>query len=299
MIRIKSFSVDNGDMFYINHGSDNFSIIDCCLPNDDRKEQILKELEEIKKSNGITRFISTHPDQDHISGLKELDESIDILNFYCIENNATKEESTIDFEHYLSLKNSEKTFFMYKDCKRKWMNRTCDERWSSWINILWPNTDNEYFQEALTIAKEGGSPNNISPIIKYSLEQWATFMWLWDLETEFMENIKPDVELPKVHILFAPHHWRKSWKIPSDWLEKMNPDIIIIWEAPSWNINYYEWYNTITQNSAKNITFYLSDWVVNIYAGNENYKVDFLNNHYLEWNGDEDEHYIGTLDTSS
>ena len=26
---VKSFSVGNGDMFYINHGSDNFTIIDC------------------------------------------------------------------------------------------------------------------------------------------------------------------------------------------------------------------------------------------------------------------------------
>jgi len=28
---IKSFAVGNGDMFYIKHNSDNFSIIDCYL----------------------------------------------------------------------------------------------------------------------------------------------------------------------------------------------------------------------------------------------------------------------------
>jgi hypothetical protein len=32
---IKSHSVGNGDMFYIDHNSDNFTIIDCCLRDDD------------------------------------------------------------------------------------------------------------------------------------------------------------------------------------------------------------------------------------------------------------------------
>lgn len=40
---IKSFSVGNGDMFYIKHNSDNFSIIDCCL-TDDNKEDIVNEI---------------------------------------------------------------------------------------------------------------------------------------------------------------------------------------------------------------------------------------------------------------
>ena len=31
MSTVKSFSVGEGDMFYINHNSDNFTTIDCCL----------------------------------------------------------------------------------------------------------------------------------------------------------------------------------------------------------------------------------------------------------------------------
>lgn len=34
---IKSFSVGDGDMFYINHNSDNFTTIDCCYSDDDNK----------------------------------------------------------------------------------------------------------------------------------------------------------------------------------------------------------------------------------------------------------------------
>jgi hypothetical protein len=57
---IKSYSVGNGDMFYIEHNSDNFTIIDCCL-SDGNKDAILAEIADLKGQKGITRFISTHP----------------------------------------------------------------------------------------------------------------------------------------------------------------------------------------------------------------------------------------------
>lgn len=44
MSKVKSFSVGNGDMFYIRHNSDNFTTIDCCL-TDDVKDDILDEIE--------------------------------------------------------------------------------------------------------------------------------------------------------------------------------------------------------------------------------------------------------------
>ena len=40
---VKSLAVGNGDMFYILHNSDNFSVIDCSLPGD-RKDEILDEI---------------------------------------------------------------------------------------------------------------------------------------------------------------------------------------------------------------------------------------------------------------
>ncbi len=35
---IKSFSVGNGDMFYIKHNSDNFTTIDCCMSEENREK---------------------------------------------------------------------------------------------------------------------------------------------------------------------------------------------------------------------------------------------------------------------
>ena len=90
MSKIKSYSVGDGDMFYIDHNSDNFTIIDCCL-DDDTKYLILDAISNLSAKKGITRFISTHPDEDHIQGLVDLDNKIGILNFYCVKNGATKE----------------------------------------------------------------------------------------------------------------------------------------------------------------------------------------------------------------
>jgi hypothetical protein len=67
---IKSFSVGNGDMFYIYHDTENFSIIDCCI-SEDNEDTILEEISEKSNNKEITRFISTHPDEDHILGLEK------------------------------------------------------------------------------------------------------------------------------------------------------------------------------------------------------------------------------------
>jgi beta-lactamase superfamily II metal-dependent hydrolase len=291
MTLVKSLSVGNGDMFYIKHDSDNFSIIDCCM-DDGNKVRIVNELKHESKHRGITRFISTHPDDDHIRGLDYLDSQVSILNFYCVKNEATKEDETTDFEKYCELRDSDKkSFYIEKGCTRKWLNKEDDGRGSSGISILWPITSNQYFEDALQVAKNGGNPNNISPIIKYSLQYGATILWMGDLETDFMENIKDDLNLPKVNILFAPHHGRDSGTLPTELLEAMNPDIIIIGEANSEHLNYYDSYNTITQNSAGDIILDCTTNKVHIYVGSDTYSVDFLDDENMREFGN----YIGTL----
>lgn len=290
---VKSLSVADGDMFYIKHGSDNFTIIDCCM-EEAYREEIVSELKRESVDKLIIRFISTHPDDDHIHGLEYLDDKMKLLNFYCVQNEATKEEDTDDFDRYCSLRDSDKAFYLYAGCARKWMNKSDEgEHGSSGINILWPDTTNEYFKAALKAAKEGEDPNNISPVIKYSLQDGATILWMGDMETDFMENIEDDLSLPAVDILFAPHHGRDSGKIPQSLLDQTSPKIIVIGEAPSRHLNYYGGYNTITQNSAGDITFECAEKLVHIYVSNDTYEVDFLEDCLCD---DTYGHYIGTLE---
>ena len=289
---VKSFSVGNGDMFYINHNSDNFTVIDCYM-HEDNEDKIIDEIINKSKGKGVSRFISTHPDEDHILGLKKYKDRVGINNFYCVENETTKEDETEDFKEYCSLRDGNEHFYLYKGCARKWMNMENEERGSSGISVLWPKTNNQYFKDALQKAHNGESPNNISPIIKYSLENGVKILWFGDLEKDFMENIKDDLEIEEADIIFAPHHGRYSGKIPNEILEKINPKIIIIGEAPSSNLNYYSGYNTITQNSAGDITFECEQNNVHIYVSNENYSVPFLKNKYK---ANDYDYYIGTLE---
>lgn len=291
---IKSFAVGDGDMFYIDHNSDNFTVIDVRLCDDDAKREILdKDIKPKWEAKGVTRFISTHPDQDHLHGLIYFDDQLQIRNFYCIANKVIKDEETDDFKRYCELRDSDKAFNIYKGCSRKWMNLSDDDRSTSGVNILWPDTDNEDFKTELASAENVGSPNNTSAIIKYSLENGATFIWMGDLETEFMEKILDEVELPKTNILFAPHHGRRSGSVPKEWLERMDPDIVVLGEAPAEYLAYetYEDYNTITQLSAGDITFDCIEGKVHIYASKETYSVSFLDDEGQT----EYDYYIGTL----
>ncbi len=288
---IKSFAVGNGDMFFIDHGSDNFTMIDCCL-NDDNKGRILTEIKTRRAKKSIARFISTHPDEDHVRGLGYLESVIGIENFYCVKNAATKDEETESFNKYCELRDDpKKAFYIYKGCSRKWMNANDDERGSSGINILWPDVNNADFKAELEAVKEGFSPNNISAVIKYSLTDGATVLWMGDLETYFMEAVEANLVLPSVDILFAPHHGRDSGKIPASMLQKMTPKIIVVGEAPSQHLHYYPGYNTITQNRAGDLVFSCEGSKVHIFTSEE-YEVDFLDFENMTFGN---MNYLGTL----
>lgn len=276
---IKSVSVGRGDMFYIRHTSDNFTMIDCMLPADDdtRRRQIVDELVQQSRDRMVVRFISTHPDQDHVQGLEYLDSRIGLRNFYCIENAVVKDEPTSDFDHYCALRDDpEKAFFIFKGCSRRWMNRDSEECGSAGINILWPDTGNAEYQAALEAAERGESPNNASVIIKYSLNGGVTALWMGDLETGFMERIDGDVVLPNVDLLFAPHHGRISGRVPDSWLEEMDPSVIVLGEAPAEEIYYYPGWNTITQNRAGDIAFDCLKGRVDVYVSSGTYSAGHL-----------------------
>lgn len=300
MSKIKSFSVDTGDMFYINHNSSNFTVIDCNL-QDERKEEIMDEVCAEAKNKDITRFISTHPDEDHIHGIEYFDKRLPIINFYCVKNKVCKqdEEETDSFLKYCDLRDdTSKAYYIEKSCQRKWMNENGENDkghyiGSAGINILWPDINNSKFQEALKKANETGHPNDISPIISYSVNEGVSVLWFGDLEHDFMESIQDDIKLPKSDIIFAPHHGRLSGAIPEKWLKQIDPKVIILGEAPSSLLKYFNNYNQITQNSAKDITIVCDGKKIHFYCGNENYTRNFLVNEGLD--DSSLGYYLGTL----
>ena len=274
---VHSYAVGNGDMFSIRHKSDSCTIIDCNIENGNR-DWLLRVIDKQRKGKTITRFISTHPDQDHLKGLSTLDDHIRIANFYVVKNSAKKNEENDDFERYKKLRDGNKVFYINRGCRREWLNKSDDEHYGAGIWVHWPKTSNKHFKKALQDTADGKSPNNTSPVITYSLKGGVMMAWFGDLETGFMEQIENEISWPEVDILFAPHHGRDSGKIPASILESMNPKIVVIGEAPSENLNYYRDYDTITQNSAGSIYFEcVANWV-HVYVTSPTYSVDFLEN---------------------
>ena len=288
---IKSFAVGLGDMFYINHGSDNFTIIDCFL-NEENTDIILGQVGPLSRAKGITRFISTHPDDDHIRGLEALDDEIDIVNFYVVRNKVTKEEDTESFQKYCELRDdTKKAFYIYKACSRKWMNLEGDDRGSSGINILWPDVANKHFKQALADAEAGASPNNISAIIRYFLTDGAKVIWFGDMHREFMELIENDFDTSPIDIAFAPHHGRRTGRIPTSVLKKLSPKIVILGEAAVEDLDHYTGYNRIPQNIAGDIILECVEHKVHIFTSKP-CTAAFLDNENKVLDG---AHYLGTL----
>ncbi len=273
---VKSLAVGNGDMFYIVHNSDSLTVIDCSLPAG-RGDKILEEIGDLCKEKGICRFISTHPDQDHIHGLVRYDGRLRIANFYAVKNNATKSDETDDFKRYKALRDdTRRTFYLERGCSRNWLNRRSQERGSAGIHVDWPIVTDEEFVKALKTAEMGGSPNNISPVFTYNIENGVKLMWMGDLESDFMGRISDAFTPDSAHVLFAPHHGRKSGRVPKSWLDAIDPFIIVVGEAPSDDLTYYSGYNTITQNSAGDIVFENLAGKTRIYVSEPGYSVGYM-----------------------
>ncbi len=286
---VKSFKTGVGDTYYIRHGSENFTIIDCRI--DEYSDHILDEIYDESRSKEIVRFISTHPDDDHLKGLARLDDKMNIRNFYVVKNKATKPDYTEDFERYCQMRDdTDIAFYVERHCSRRWMNVADDERGSSGLSILWPRLSNPDFQNVLSSAEDGGSPNNLSIILKYSLEDGVTMLWLGDLETDFMTTIEDEIELPKVDIVFAAHHGRA--RMPAKWMNEMDPKIVVLGEAPREHLEYYSDRDHLRQNTAGDMTFECVDGQTHIYVENEDYQADYLDNEYMPSTYG---HYIGSL----
>lgn len=309
---VKSYSFPEGDirgdMFYIKHGTQNFTVIDCYLKDGEgsnaRKDEIISEIK--KESTGrVCRFISTHPDNDHIAGIEHLDNSWEITNFYAVNNNRPTDETDASLTRYHWLL-ANKNYAIERGIKRAWLNDSNGDNGSSGINFQWPNLRNKQFQQALELVSKGKKVNNICPIFTYSIQNGATYMWMGDLETDMQQVYYDEYKnsIPKVDILFQPHHGRKSGSIPDDLLEALNPQLIIIGNAPSEHIDYGDSRQTITQNTSGDIRFENDGNEVHVYTKNiignkpiclhnkqgKGNLTKFVNGHFVvDW------YYIGTL----
>lgn len=287
---VKSFSFPEGDirgdMFYIKHDSINFTVIDCFLKDGEgknaRKAEILKEINTESRGK-VHNFISTHPDNDHIAGIKDLDVNWNIENFYAVCNDRPQDKNDADLSYYQKLLrrrdsnyiernfNHDSYYYPYVYDMDNCISSISNSFNSSGIYFHWPYVANDKFQRARQLVSQGRQINNICPIFTYRVKDGATYMWMGDLETD-MQQAYYDAckkQIPKIDILFQPHHGRNSGRVPPDLCEALKPKLIVIGNAPSEHIDYGDPDKTITQNTAGDIWFENDGKEVRIYTKNE------------------------------
>lgn len=194
----------------------------------------------------IFRFILTHPDMDHLSGIKELFDLKNIYNFWDAKNNKNISSddwdnspySKEDWDFYQEMKNKEecpKYLNLYRGSKS-------DCCWvQDGIEILSPN------QELINHSEETEEYDNLSYVlmieyqsIKAIIPGDATILAL----NNIIENY--DEDMLKADILLAPGHGSKN-HVCKDFLDIVKPrlTIVSVAEGVDYDLETYKKYGRV------------------------------------------------------
>jgi competence protein ComEC len=234
------------------------------------------------KEKGITdifRFIVTHPDMDHLDGIKDLFEDFTISNFWDTDNKKEISDKANsggynmeDWKYYRSLRDGKiapcKRLTYFSDNSNLYFNE-------DYIEILSPTPT------ILNACNEKGDWNDSSYVILYSPPKanggnWK-ILFAGDSEDATWEHItnKHAEKIKNVDILFAPHHGRDSNR-NFDFLKSLTPTITLFGNANSKHLAYTKYRGTrITNNQAGYIILDISKEHLKIYVKNFEFAKDF------------------------
>ena len=179
------------------------------------------------RSKEIFRFIATHPDMDHLTGLYKLSQEIEIPNFWDTKHSVKKSDDPEDWEGtgydirdwraYLRLGKSESSpkalFYKAGD-----QNKYYDE---DGVRILAP------FKHEPSTSEDDDI--NILSYVLFIVYGKCMIVLGGDAPAEIWKALHEVAEgkLPKVNLLKAPHHGRKSgYYWPA--IKAMSPDYTVV-----------------------------------------------------------------------
>ena len=270
--KVHFLNVRQGDCFLLERPSGRLTVIDICcgnIPDEEISETKLATLRaakprgnyamcsnptnpirylESKSLSDIWRFVLTHPDMDHMDGIKQLFETKSIANFWDCGIRRDKP----DFEEggpYL-----EDDWDLYEELITGKVTGTNvispraganGQYWNSdnddgtgdgdYISIVSPN------EALIASANDNGDINDASYVIVYRSSA-GRIIFAGDSNDKTWEYILANHKnlVSDAAVLFAPHHGRKSDRDYS-FLDVVKPRISFFGCAPSEHLAYSAW----------------------------------------------------------
>ncbi len=310
MSTIHFLNVNEGDCSIIQHPSGRVTVIDVCnasIPDLANKMLHLIRVLQAKQDHGsggnfrqkenpvnpiaylgdqgidqIFRFVLTHPDMDHMDGIRALFSEFEPLNFWDTDNNkeidvASWTGSLYDPEDwcfYKSLRDhpqghDHKRLALQSGASGKLYNNGSPDGMGDQISILAPTA------ELVDEANRTGNYNDCSYVLLLETGNHRIIFGgdshdkTWDSILETYEGYIKDIDL-----LIAPHHGRRSDR-SYQFLDVLRPKLTLFGNAPSQYLAYGAWnyreLDYITNNQAGCI---IADDIVGplvIYVTHENF----------------------------
>lgn len=257
MSAVHFLDVDPGDCSIIQHSSGRVTMIDVCNAYNlqfkgveafsktyNGKKNPVHYLKRIGVSK-LHRFINTHPDMDHIDGIKDIFLEFEPREFWDTENDKKIASSALstprqkeNWETYQDIRNQP---VLYNTNRLEVCSGVIcrDERIVSdhddALVVLSPTG------ELLQQASLGEEYNDASCVILY-YTNGRRILFCGDSHNDTWEHIMgtyPDT-VNNVDVMLAPHHGRKSGR---DWgfLDHVRPKLTIFGRAPSKYLSYDAW----------------------------------------------------------
>ena len=278
-------NVKDGDCSIIEHGSGHVSVVDVCnaekvttqmsstefvylaerarvAGNFQQKKHPVNPVEYLHKFKiySIFRFVLTHPDMDHMDGIKDFFECFSPDNFYDTDNNKEMEfpqgspYNEEDWKFYKNLRNTKpqtnpKRIPLFSGDDG--IHRTKDwngDRPGDAFYILAPTSD------LVEQANETEDYNDASYVILYR-GAGGKILLSGDSHDNTWKHIldKWEDDVKDMDLLIAPHHGRKSGR-SYKFLDTVNPKMTFFGNARSEHLAYDAWRHRkleyITNNQA-------------------------------------------------
>lgn len=253
----------------------------------DSPDNPIEYLKDKLAKNEVFRFIITHPDMDHLDGIKDFFNSFHVWNIWDTQNNKEITDfngggyNKEDWEFYKMIRagkiGNRKTYltpdsynFFDQDC----------------IQILAPT------QELINDANECGDYNDCSYVLLFTPKRGVDKQWkilfagdshdkTWSYILQAHRNLVTDVD-----ILIAPHHGRDSNR-DYKFLDTLRPKVTLFGNASSRHLAYDSYRGKtdyrITNNQAGFVIMEVDPNNLNIYVKNQEFANEFRNNPKRQW----------------